>query len=76
MAAKKGTKAKAPDLWQMIEDAWTKAAPKLAKARAKPTEKQMAALDEGAEKMCDALGGLKSVAVRHSSHDEEERDDG
>jgi hypothetical protein len=57
MAAKKKpkTKTKAPDLWQLIEDAWAKAAPKLAKARAKPTEDNVEDLDEGAEKMCDAL---------------------
>ena len=56
MAAKTAsTKAKAPDLWEMIEDAWATAAPKLAKARAKPTEKELSKLDAGAEKMCDVL---------------------
>ena len=51
MAAKK----KAPDLWQLIEDAWTKVAPKLAKKREKPTEDDLEDLDEGSEKMCDEL---------------------
>ena len=43
------------DLWQLIEDAWAEAAPKLAKARAKPTEDNLEDLDEGAAKMIEAL---------------------
>jgi hypothetical protein len=52
---KKKPSAKAPDLWELIEEAWAKAAPKLAKARAKPTEENLEDLDEAAEKMTAVL---------------------
>ncbi|HEY2367654.1 MAG TPA: DUF4240 domain-containing protein [Polyangiaceae bacterium] len=48
-------KAKAPDLWELIEEAWTKTAPKLAKARAKPTEDNVDALDAAAEDVMETL---------------------
>jgi hypothetical protein len=46
-----------PDLWVLIEDAWSATAPELVAARGAPNEETIEDLDEAAEEMLTALRG-------------------